>query len=667
MKRMKIKEKIKNISIKNIKKAIKNIDIKDILKRQVKDHPILLLYIFGNFINAMLLILFTTGTFQTRGILINFAVVCLLAGLSLLVKKKKFYFIFTSVIMILICAINSLYYNYYSSFASVSLLATSVFVKDVGDAVIQMVVRPCDFTYFWLLIALYIYYKKYMKKHEDKPIPKNYFFIYLVVAVITFSIGCTLPPYNSYSRLRKLWNRVVVVNSWGPYVYQMDDIVQSLKPKFNNIFGYDKALKDTKDYYEENRKTPEANQYTNIFEGKNVIAIHAESLQTFAMSINYNGRELTPNFNKLANEGIFFDNFYSQVGVGTSSDTEFTYATGLLPANNGTVFVNYFNNKYVTIQNLLKEKGYYVFSMHGNVGDFWNRDTMHLNMGYDKFYSKNSFTIDEEYGLGLSDGSFLKQAVPKIKEISEEVGKPFYGTLITLTNHTPWSGVDEYGDFDFSMTVDIDGETVQRDYLENTTMGKYLKTVNYMDKAIGTFIQDMDEAGLLDNTVIVVYGDHDARMGRKQFNYMYNYDPITDEVRTEEDPEYVEFNEYDYELNRKVPFIIWSKDLKSSVKIDSPTGMIDVMPTLGNMLGVYNKYSLGRDAMVTPKDEAIVTFKDGSFITDKVYYNAKNGDVYAISNGIIEDDYIQKRSAYADKISEISDNIITYNLIKELQ
>ena len=632
-----------------------------------KNYPIMLLYIFGNFINAILLILFTTGRFQARALLIDFGVVCLLAGLSLLVKRKKFYYIFTTFIMVLICTVNSLYYNYYASFVSVSLLATSVFVKDVGDAVVQMVVRPCDLTYLWMFVALYIYYKSYIKKHAEKIISKKYISKFLLVSFISISIGCALPPYNAYSRLYKLWNRVVVVNSWGPYVYQMDDIIQSLKPTFNNIFGYDKALKDTKDYYLENKKTFKTNDYTDMFEGKNVIVIHAESLQTFAMDIKFNDRELTPNLNKLASEGLFFDNFYAQVGVGTSSDTEFTYATGLLPANNGTVFVNYFNNKFITMQNLLKNKGYYVFSMHGNVGDFWNRDTMHINMGYDKFYSKSSFDIDEEYGLGLSDESFFRQAVPMIKEISEEIDGPYYGTLITLTNHTPWNGVDIYGDYDVSTSVDIDGENVYRDYLENTLIGKYLKTVNYMDKAIGNFIQDMDNAGLLDDTVIVIYGDHDARLGKKQFDYMYNYDPVTDSIRQADDPLYVEFNDYDYELIKKVPFIIWSKDLESAHIINTPMGMMDVMPTLGNMLGVYNKYALGKDVMAINKDDAIVSFKDGSFITDKVYYNAKNGDVYAISNSVIEDDYIEKRSAYVDKIIEISDNIITYNLIKELK
>ena len=70
--------------------------------------------------------------------------------------------------------------------------------------------------------------------------------------------------------------------------------------------------------------------------------------------------------------------------------------------------------------------------------------------------------------------------------------------------------------------------------------------------------------------------------------------------------------------------------------------------------------------MATKKEDGIVVFKDGSFITDKIYYNAKKNESYTISNGILSDDYITKRSDYADKIIEVSNDIIVYNLIKEL-
>lgn len=640
-------------------------NIKDMFINWKNEYPILMLYIGGNFLNTILLRLFTTGVFQIRSVFFDLAFILFLTSFYFVVKKKRrnLYLWITTFLMVAICVCNSLYYNYYSSFISVSLLATSVFVKDVGDAVMEMVVRLCDLTYLWMFVALFIMIKKYKDEHN---VNKNYFKKTLIIVLISLSVGCALPPYNSFSRLYKLWNRVMVVNSWGPYVYQVDDLVQSLKPTFNNIFGYDSALKNVKDFYNENNKELKTNKYSGIFEGKNVIAIHAESLQRFTIGMELNGKEVTPNINKLIGSGMYFNNFYAQVGVGTSSDSEFTYATGLLPSNNGTVFVNYYNNKFITMQNLLKNKNYYVFSMHGNVGDFWNRETMHMNMGYDKMYDKDAFVIDEEYGLGLSDKSFFRQVVPMIKDIKANVGGPFYGTLITLTNHTPWKDADIYSDLDTGAYTIINGEIIRRKYLDDTLMGRYLKSVNYMDQAIGKFIDDMDQEGLLDNTVIVIYGDHDARLGKQQFNYMYNYDPYNDSLRSMDDGEYVEFNDYDYELSKSVPFIIWSKDMKENKVIDTPMGMIDVMPTLGNMLGIYNKYSLGKDIMETRKEDGIVVFKDGSFITDKIYYNAKKNESYTITSGILADDYITKRSEYADKIIEVSNDIITYNLIKEI-
>lgn len=639
---------------------------KKILINIIKKYPIMIYFIFSNFINSILVVLLTIGTLKFRSIIFNLGFCILLSSFSLLFKdhkKRNIYYICMSIFMIAICIINSIYYGYYLSYASASLLATSVFLKDVSDT-LKLAINLSDWIYLWSLIGLLIIMK--LRKEEIEKTKKR-FHQSIITCIAIICLGSTLPPYYSYSRFIKLWNRISVVETFGIYVYQMDDLVQSLKPAFNNMFGYDKALKETKDYYEAKEKQIKSNEYTGIFEGKNVIAIHAESLQTFNLGLSFEGKEVTPNLNKLASSGIYFNNFYAQVGVGTSSDSEFTYASSLLPANNGTVFVNYYNNKFITIQNLLKNKNYYVFSMHGNIGDFWNRDAMHLNMGYDKFYSKNSFIIDEEYGLGLSDKSFFSQVVPKIKEIKEELKKPYYGTLITLSNHTPWANPDEITDYKVTKTIDLDGELVTRNYLEGTTLGSYIKLVHYMDEAIGMFLKEMDKNGLLDNTVIVIYGDHDARINKKQYEYMYNYNPITDSENTYNDIDYYEYNDYEYELNRKVPFIIWTKDMSEGITIDTPMGMIDVLPTLGNMLNINNKYALGKDIMSINKDDGIVVFKDGSFITNKIYYSIKNNEYYTLGNYIIDDNYIKNKSEYANKIIEISNNIINYNLLKDLE
>src|SRR5699024_8376209 len=155
---------------------------------------------------------------------------------------------------------------------------------------------------------------------------------------------------------------------------------------------------------------------------------------------------------RLIKEGLFFTNFYSQVSVGTSSDTELTFNTSLMPTQNGTAFVSYFDRTYIATPSLMKEKGYYTFSMHANNADFWNRRTMHESLGYDKFYSKETYDVKDEdiIGLGLSDKEFFSQSVEKIKKISKKHDK-FYGLLITLTNHTPFSDTEKYGEFAVTM------------------------------------------------------------------------------------------------------------------------------------------------------------------------------------------------------------------------
>ncbi|UKI27220.1 MAG: LTA synthase family protein [Bacilli bacterium] len=347
--------------------------------------------------------------------------------------------------------------------------------------------------------------------------------------------------------------------------------------------------------------------------------IHAESMQTFPMNLKFNDKEVTPNLNKLANEGIFFNNFYSQVGVGTSSDSEFTFNTSLMPSTKGTAFVNFFDRNYVAVPNLLKEKGYYTFSMHANTGSFWNRDIMYKSLGYDDFYSKESYIIDETIGLGLSDKSFFKQSVEKIKEIKEKENTPYYGLLIMLSNHTPFNDLELTEEYDTSITVNIDGKEVTRNYLEGTVMNNYLRSVHYADSAIGELVEALDTEGLLEDTVLVIYGDHDARLSYKEFNILYNYDPVEDKIKTENDSGYIPYSKYNDELNKKVPLIVWTKSKKYNIVVSVPMGMIDVLPTIGNMLDIHSDYQLGKDIFNIKDGDNTVVFVDGSYLTSKKY------------------------------------------------
>ena len=659
-------------------KTLKRIKEEKIISSYFKKNRLFVVYLIVCVLNSTLLRVFTIPTMENylsfKPIVADFAVVIIIGSFSYLFKGKKryIYLLVWTVIFTAICTINSAYYTFYTSFASVSMVSLTQYIGEVGDAVVENVLQLKDLLYIIPLLFFIYYYHRLVKKDNYKVYSKarrirKFKNTIITGAIVLFVFIISLSSLE-ISRFVKQWNREYIVMRFGIYMYQGNDIIASIKPKISAMFGYDDAKKEFNEYYKDKtEKQDYTNEYTNIFEGRNVIVIHAESMQDIALNRTFNGEEVTPNLNRLIEEGLFFTNFYSQVSVGTSSDTELTFNTSLMPTQNGTAFVSYFDRTYIATPSLMKEKGYYTFSMHANNADFWNRRVMHESLGYDKFYSKETYDVDKEniIGLGLSDKEFFAQSVEKIKKISKEHEK-YYGLLITLTNHTPFSDTDKYGEFAVTMkttTTNEDGTTeeIEAPYLEGTKLGNYFKSVHYADAALGEFFQSMDEAGLLDNTVVILYGDHDARLPRSDYNLMNNYDPLTDSVKSKDDETYEEYDSFDYELDRKVPLIIWTKDGKVKGKVDYMMGMYDVMPTIGNMLGFYNKYALGHDIFET-KENNIVVFPNGNWITNKMYYNSQKGKYKLLKDEIIDEDYISNNNLYAENLLDISNKVIVFDL-----
>ena len=653
------------------------------LKTYYRENKLMIIFILVSLINAMLLRFLTIKNyFDIQPLLCDLAFLIIVSAFSYLIKpKNRFkYFLIFSIIFTLICIINSMYYTNYLSYASVSLLATSFQIVDVADAVYENVMEIKDFCYVWQIIAIIFAHYSIKKKDnitsQKQVRNKSGFINTIIFGLIVLGIFLISLSPTDIGRITKQWNRDYIVSKYGIYTYQISDAIFSVTPKITSMFGYDKNYKEFRDYYND-KQASQPNKYTNIFEGKNVLVIHAESIQQFTMETSFNGLEVTPNLNKMASEGIYFSNFYAQESVGTSSDSEFTFNTSLLPATSGTVAINYWDREYTTIQKLLKQKGYYTFSMHGNNCTFWNRNLLHQQFGYDKFYCyTNDYEIDETIGLGLSDKSFFKQSTKKIFDIDNNYDN-WYGTLIMLTNHTPFSYIDGHTDYEVDYKYEkIDEETGEKviasaPYLEGTVLGNYIKSVHYADEALGQLIDDMDSKGLLDNTVVVIYGDHDAKIKKSEYERFYNYDYKTDSVLTPDSSGYIEMDDIDYEINRKVPLIIWTKDMDDNYKteVTEVMGMYDVLPTLGNMLNISSNYSLGSDIFSTENN--VVIFPDASWITNDIYYNSQTNEAFSINkknnniNFSEKFDYIEKINKIAEEKIVVSNAIEVYDLIKQ--
>lgn len=678
-----LKNKFQDL-VETVKRNIKRIKTEHLISNYMKNNVLFITFVIMSVFNSTILRFFCMNMLENylsvKAILADLTVVILIGAFGYLVKpKNRFtYFFIVNIILSAICMINSVYYTFYTSFASVSMLSLTQYIGDVGDAVVENVLQLKDIVYLISPIVLLIVHLKLKKKNyylkiEVKSERKKRMFQTLSCGgILALLFLVTMTPLD-VSRFAKQWNKEYIVMRFGIYIYQANDLITSLQPKINAMFGYDKAKKEFTDYFANTPESSTSNEYSKIFEGKNVLVIHAESMQTNGIGLKFNDVEVTPTLNRLAKEGMYFSNFYSQVSVGTSSDSELTYNTSLMPTKSGTAFVSYYNRTYISTPKLLKEKGYYTFSMHANNADFWNRRTMHENLGYDRFFSKADYNVTKEniVGLGLSDKEFFTQSIPKIKKINKQ-NKNWYGLLIMLSNHTPFSDVEKYGDFEVNMKETItneDGTTeeVVYPYMEGTKLGNYFKSYHYADEALGEFIDNLDKEGLLENTVLIIYGDHDGRLPKKDYNRLYNYDKETDSVMSDENPEYHEYDSYQYELGRKVPFIIWTKDMQGTSlnkEITNVMGMYDVMPTLGNMFGFYNKYQLGHD-IFNIKENNIVVFPNGNWVTNKVYYNSQKGAYLSLTNEPITEEEIKNNNEYANKLLDVSDNIIVFNLLDE--
>lgn len=675
-----MKEKIK-LTLRKIRKNI---------IEYIATNRLFLSYVIISLIGLILIRTFTIGNpLSLKTFIVDLALILIIGSFGYLVKpRNQFrYFFIIIVILTITEVINSIYYTFYYSFASLGELATVGQTETVTASIFDKL-RIIDIIYILFPFIFYAIHKKLLRN-------TYYTFISFIekgkkMCSVTLLIGCILLAYtfvtatkSDYSRLAKQWNRVYIVERFGLVLYQCNDFIQTLTPKLSSLFGYEEAVQKFTQYFtnEDNNKYKEKNKYSDILEGYNVVFIHMEGIETYLMDLSFNNKEVVPNINKLAKEGMFFSNFYPQISIGTSSDTEFTLLTSLMPAASGTVFTSYYDREYITIPKALKEKGYFTFSMHGNYASMWNRSTVHPNFGYEKLYFREYYTFNDDckdennlecINLGINDKMFFEQSLPILEEI-EATNEKYMGTIITLSNHSPFTFLQKYGEYDMSTTYRTCDEfnvceNITTDYLQKTAAGNYITSAHYADAALGEFFEYVNSSIHFNNTVFVLYGDHEAKLTRKEKNYLYNYDYKTGEIKTEDDPTYKEYDTYDHELNKKTPLIIWTKNSKIrsilNGQVDYIMGMYDVFPTLGNMLGIKNDYALGHDIFNIKYDNFVV-FPSGNFVTNLIYYKNSTDQSKILKEGAeLSSDYITTLKEKAENILEVSNAIVVHDLIK---
>lgn len=340
-----------------------------------------------------------------------------------------------------------------------------------------------------------------------------------------------------------------------------------------------------------NQSSFDNNKLEEFGKDKNLILIQVESLQNFVINKSVDGQEITPNLNKMLDHSVYFPNIYPQTIDGNSSDAEFLTQTSLFPVSKGSVFFRYPHNTYNSLGKMMKDEGYNNLAIHADEGTFWNRTEMYPSIGFDEFKTISDFEVDEVIGMGLSDGSMFRQSIDMLKEVRN----PFYAFYITLTNHIPFQLPEKY------RILKLD------ENLNASTMGGYIQSVTYTDKVIGEFINDLNNNGLLENSLIVIYGDHGGIRDREVVEHYFTKTPISDEQWIRD---YV-----------PIPLIIYNPNLQSAV-YDKIGGQIDIMPSIKYLMGVNGPkagYTFGRNLFLD--DDGYAIMPKGNYSKEPYFIN----------------------------------------------
>ena len=392
-------------------------------------------------------------------------------------------------------------------------------------------------------------------------------------------------------------------------------------------------------------------KYRGVAKGKNLILIQTESLNDFVIGAEYNGQELTPNLNAMLEENTFyFDHFYSTTGVGNTSDAEFAALNGLYPNDERECYRLYVDNTFQGLPWILRGEGYGAYAFHGYVKTFWNRDEAYKTQGFQHFYSQEELEMTEVSGFGLTDKEMFRQAV----DILKEKPQPFFSFMITLTNHIPY-------ELDASLaTLEL------KEADEDTTFGGYLQTVRYTDEAFGELIQYLKDAGLYEDTMIVIYGDHQG-MNMETPSVKSRMSAFLGK-------------EYNFDEMLNVPLLIHIPGLGETETVDTVGGQVDILPTIANLMDVDigQPFVFGQDLLNAEEGfvAQISYIGKGSFITndnDMLFAIGKDGTVESGSvrnlvsgrkmnrNDRLCQEYSDRANALIDTCKEVLD----YNLIAD--
>ena len=371
------------------------------------------------------------------------------------------------------------------------------------------------------------------------------------------------------------------------------------------------------------------NEYTGLFEGKNLILITAEAFTAEVID-----PELTPTLYRMANEGIRFEEYYQPAWGASTTSGEFSNLFGLVPSIGGMCMNEPMEqHMFLTMGYQLKEQGYYGVAYHNHNKDFYNRHKTHLFLGYDKFLAQYGGLEGITPVWPESDLEMIDITVPQYID-----NQPFSIYYMTVSGHSIYVK-------DSHAMAEKNYDKVEH-LAYSDTVKCYLAANLELENAMASLLRQLEEAGIADDTVVVLATDH----------YPYGLDR-SGTWKNPEDylAELFGVETYDQFTRDHNALIIWSGCIEDmDIVVDTPVYSLDILPTVSNLFGVEydSRLLVGRD--VFSDREPLALWPDHSWVTDKGRYNAQTG-IFTPNQGVEVDE------SYVEYISSQVANKITYS------
>lgn len=380
------------------------------------------------------------------------------------------------------------------------------------------------------------------------------------------------------------------------------------------------------DEYLSNATPTRKNNYTGLLKDYNLITICAESFCPWFIS-----EELTPTLYKLSHTGILFENYYGTFQSVTTNG-EYTMCMGLYPDMSRTKTDSSFNvagTNYLPfcLGNALKDMGYQTWAYHDYIGDFYNRNITHANMGY-TFKAADS-------GLAMKidwPSSDLEMMEASVDDYINS-GEPFHAYYMTFSGHYQYN-------WDNAMSAK--NRDAVKDLPYSEPVKAYIACNLELEYALEYLMQRLEEAGVADKTCIVLTNDH----------YPYG---LTEDEYNELAGQTLDttFEKY------RNSFICYVPGLSENIVVDEYCSTADILPTLLNLFGVdYDSRLLaGTDVLSSGLHVAVLS--DKSFLTKAFRYDAGTETVIpADENTTVSGKLAEAYRLYVDSRFQLSGNIL---------